>query len=465
MPGIKKFIKIVFILLFFVLSVFLKVDPNIFDSILIGFSFVLMISYTFFLGGIIMILGFLIKIAMYTEDINITSEIAKYLVLISIFYYAVTIFERYKQKIKDNYAAAEKISLGIAVMDEEFKYIYLNGAYAKLLGGFRNEIEGKNFKKYWYKEKEQKELYEWIEENLKNKMEWSGDILCKRKDGKEYWQETYIFPLALDNKKYEYIIIAKDITYRVEMEKKVIELKRKAVEASYEKSRFLANMSHDIRTPVNGIVGFADMLVDMEEDEEKREMLYVIKNSSELLMMLINDILDLSKIEAGKIKINYDVVDFEMQMKIAAMKFEKMIEIKGVKFIFDYDYSICRKMITDKTRLEQILMNLLGNAMKFTERGDIEFKIKKISENEKSQKIRFEVKDSGMGIPKEKLETIFEEFNQANETITEKYGGTGLGLAIAKKLVDKMGGKLNVESIINKGSKFYFELELKKSEV
>ena len=254
MPGIKKFIKIVFILLFFVLSVFLKVDPNIFDSILIGFSFVLMISYTFFLGGIIMILGFLIKIAMYTEDINITSEIAKYLVLISIFYYAVTIFERYKQKVKDNYAAAEKISLGIAVMDEEFKYIYLNGAYAKLLGGFRNEIEGKNFKKYWYKEKEQKELYEWIEENLKNKMEWSGDILCKRKDGKEYWQETYIFPLALDNKKYEYIIIAKDITYRVEMEKKVIELKRKAVEASYEKSRFLANMSHDIRTPVNGIV-------------------------------------------------------------------------------------------------------------------------------------------------------------------------------------------------------------------
>lgn len=462
MPKIKLGTGVVLTLILFVLTVFLKVDRNIFDAVLTGFSFILMIVYSFSFGGMVLATGFLIKLISYGDENTIIAELAKYIVFMTIFYYAVTIFEKYKKRVRENYLIAEKISLGVAVVDEKLDYIYVNSAYAQLKGNFRSEIEGRNFKKYWYKENEQKELYDWIEDNMKNKIEWSGDILSRGKDGKEYWEEVYIFPVEIEKNKYQYVILAKDISYRVEMEKKVIELKRKAVEASYEKSRFLANMSHDIRTPINGIMGFADMLVEMEEDEEKLEMLHVIKNSSELLVMLINDILDLSKIEAGKIKINYEEVDFEKFIKTVQMKFEKMIEIKGLKFIFEYDKNINEILFIDRVRLEQVLMNLLGNAMKFTEHGEIAMRVVKKGESEKSQKIRFEVKDSGMGIPKEKLEAIFEEFTQANETITEKYGGTGLELAISKKLVDKMCGRLNVESIENKGSKFYFDLELKK---
>jgi PAS domain S-box-containing protein len=465
MPKIKLGAGVLLTLILFILTVFLKVERNIFDAVLIGFSFILMIVYSFLFGGLVLVTGFLIKLISYGDENTIIAELAKYLVFMTIFYYAITIFEKYKKRVRENYLIAERISLGVAVVDEKMNYIYVNSAYAQLKGNFRSEIEGKNFKKYWHKENEQKELYDWIEDNMKNKTEWSGDILSRGKEGKEYWEEVYIFPVEIEKNKYQYVILAKDISYRVEMEKKVIELKRKAVEASYEKSRFLANMSHDIRTPINGIIGFADILVEMEEDEEKLEMLHVIKNSSELLVMLINDILDLSKIEAGKIKINYEEIEFEKFIKKVAMKFEKMIEIKGLQFIFDYDKSIYKTLIIDRVRLEQVLMNLLGNAMKFTENGEIVMKVIKKIDNEKSQKIRFEVKDSGMGIPKEKLDAIFEEFTQANETITEKYGGTGLGLAISKKLVDKMGGKLNVESIENKGTKFYFELELKKGSI
>lgn len=463
MPRKNKILEIFLLLIFFILIVFGKVDKSLFDAVLIGFSFVLMTIYGFLLGGIVLVLGFLIKTFSYIEEINIVSEIAKYLVYISIFYYAMTIFEKYKSKIRDNYLIAEKISLGVAVIDEKMNYIYVNKAYAELKGSFKSELEGKNIKKYWYKEKEQKEVYDWIEDNIKNNLEWMGEILSKGKEGKEYWEENFIFPIEVEKNRYEYVILAKNITHRIEMEKKVIELKRKVVDASYEKSIFLANMSHDIRTPVNGIIGFIDMLLEMEKDKEKIEMLHIVKSSSELLVMLINDILDLSKIEAGKLKLNYEKVELEKLMRIVSMKFDKMIEVKGVNFVFDYDKSICENIMIDRVRIEQVLMNLLGNAMKFTEKGEITMKIAKVSENEKTVKIRFEVKDSGVGIEEEKLKVIFEEFTQANEKITEKYGGTGLGLAIAKKIVDKMGGKLNVNSEVNKGSKFYFDLELKKN--
>ena len=240
--------------------------------------------------------------------------------------------------------------------------------------------------------------------------------------------------------------------------------KDKAKEASAAKSIFLANMSHEIRTPLNGIIGFTELLKGTDLDDEKREFVDVIEKSSENLLEIINNILDLSKVESNKIEIDEilfnPIVEFENAIEVYGPKAaEKNIHLSS--YIDPY---LCNYLKGDITKIKEVLINLMSNAVKFTpENGYITTEIKKLESSDGKAKVFFCVQDTGIGIPKEKIEGIFDAFNQADSTITRKFGGTGLGLTISSKYIELMGGKLSVESEVGKGTKFFFTIVLEES--
>lgn len=261
-------------------------------------------------------------------------------------------------------------------------------------------------------------------------------------------------------------LLSRCIQYSIERKKANQQLKQakeKAEEADKLKTAFLANMSHDLRTPMNSIIGFSELLKDTNSDVEKLEYVNTIIRNGEMLLALLNDIVDLSKIEAGQIKVQPRVVDLsEVMSNIYANYKEKRDSTKGYeKLDLELKISLGENAIynVDDARIYQIMGNLLDNALKFTKEGSIEFGCEK-----EGDKIRFNVKDTGVGIPEEKQEEIFTRFGQLKETLDDNPKGTGLGLAICKNLVHLLGGELKVKSEEGKGSVFYFDLELENAD-
>ena len=226
------------------------------------------------------------------------------------------------------------------------------------------------------------------------------------------------------------------------------------------KSLFLATMSHEIRTPLNGIMGFTGLLLDQKLSKEAYEYTQHIKECSENLMLIINDILDISKIEAGKLSIEKIPFNLKSTIESSTLIFCSEVAKKKISLNYDVDATIPEGILGDSLRLRQILLNLLGNAVKFTEKGEINLKVQKNPASKKSEvlELLFEVTDTGVGIPKEVQVKLFQSFEQADQSTTRKYGGTGLGLSICSKLISLMGGRIWVESDEDKGSKFSFTL-------
>ncbi|HET9434534.1 MAG TPA: ATP-binding protein, partial [Chitinophagaceae bacterium] len=280
------------------------------------------------------------------------------------------------------------------------------------------------------------------------------------------------------------VVVARDITDQKRNEKELIEAKvfaelatliaeeakdkaetatRTAEDAVKAKQQFLSNMSHEIRTPMNAIIGFTKVLLKTDLSAKQKEYLTAIKLSGDALIVLINDILDLAKVDAGKM--TFEQTPFKMALSISAMlhMFEPKIQEKNLELVKEYDNRIPEVLLGDPVRLHQIILNLVSNAVKFTAKGKITVSVNLIHEDEQKVTIEFAVTDTGIGIPADKLEKIFENFQQASSRTSRLYGGTGLGLSIVKQLIEPQGGNIRVKSKVDEGSVFSFTLNFQKT--
>ncbi|MGB4497181.1 MAG: PAS domain S-box protein, partial [Methylococcaceae bacterium] len=284
-----------------------------------------------------------------------------------------------------------------------------------------------------------------------------------RKDGSLFWARVRIQPIDENDFSKGVVGIINDITCEHEANLALKEAKEMAENATKMKSDFLANMSHEIRTPMNAIIGLSHLVMKTEMSDKQREYLRKIQSSSQHLLGILNDILDFSKIEAGKLAI--ENIEFNLEnvlSNISQLIHDKATE-RGLELVFDVAPDVPNNLVGDPLRLGQVLINFCTNAIKFTEKGEIDVVLRKLEETDKNVLIKFSVKDTGIGLSDEQTQKLFQSFQQADSSTTRKYGGTGLGLAICKNLAHMMGGEVGVNSQLGCGSEFWFTARLNKS--
>jgi len=340
----------------------------------------------------------------------------------------------------------ESIEDGYYEVDIPGNFTFFNDSMCKMLGYPKDEMMDMNNRQYMDQGNANK-VYEVFNRVYKTgKPDKGFDWEFIRKDGDKRYVETSVSLMKdAESQPIGFRGILRDITERKQAEALEQE-KIKAEAANKAKSEFLANMSHEIRTPLNGIIGMTELAMDTDLDDNQRNILDTINTEANSLLSLINDILDFSKIEAGKLELEEIPFDLRYMIEDLANSIAIRAEQKGVEFISFLSPDVPSRLIGDPGRLRQILINLSGNALKFTHKGEIYIKAELAEELGDRVKIRFLVKDTGIGIPKEKQATIFESFTQADASTTRRYGGTGLGITISKQLVELMGGEIGVES-------------------
>ena len=358
----------------------------------------------------------------------------------------------------------------------------INEATANITGMTRTELTGTDFFEYFTEPQKAREVYQ---EVFAKGSVADSPLTLRHKNGK-LTDVLFNGSVYTDDKRnvLGVVIVARDVTEQKRIAKELIEAKlfaelstriaeeakskaesatRIAEDAMKAKQQFLSNMSHEIRTPMNAIIGFTKVVLKTELNSKQKEYLSAIKMSGDALIVLINDILDLAKVDAGKMA--FEKIPFRMALSISAMLhlFETKIQEKNLKLITEYDDKIPHVLVGDPVRLHQIILNLVSNAVKFTSEGKITVRIHLLDEDEEQVTIQFAVSDTGIGIPENKIGNIFENFQQASSETSRLYGGTGLGLAIVKQLVEPQGGTISVKSKINEGSTFSFTLGFQKT--
>jgi PAS domain S-box-containing protein len=284
--------------------------------------------------------------------------------------------------------------------------------------------------------------------------------LLWRADGTSFDAEIWCHPLVEQAEIFGAVVTFVDITERIRSQEALRQAKENAEAASRAKSEFLANMSHELRTPMNGILGMTALVLETNLDTEQREYLSMARSSGEALLMLLNDILDLSKIEAGKLDLEVAEFSVEDCIEEALQPLAIRAQQKGIELVWDAEGGVPDGVRGDSARLRQVLINLLGNALKFTNVGQVAIRVRLVGKTENQITLEFTVADSGIGITAKKQKIIFEAFSQADTSITRRYGGTGLGLSICERIVHLMGGRIWVESEEGVGSNFHFTMNV-----
>ncbi len=366
-----------------------------------------------------------------------------------------------EEELKRLSIVASKTSNAVIIFNEALKIEWVNEAFCNMSGYSFLEVkdsDGENLRGNNDKLFENEKIKTQV---LEKKQSFTYENKNYTKHGTEYWALTTLTPImGVDGKIHKVIAIESNITENKKVERELIIAKEKAEESKRIKEEFLANMSHEIRTPLNGIKGFTDLIAKNNSDPSQEKYLQAIQFSTENLLSIINDILDFSKIEAGKMEIENTVFYLRDLIESIFNSFGFRAEEQGIALEKDIESKIPETLMGDPVRINQVITNLMSNALKFTETGSIKLTIRQLSIDDERVNLEFRVADTGIGIPEDKVEEIFNSFSQASSSTTRKYGGTGLGLAIVKKIVNLFDGDIYVESKEQEGSTFIFNLQL-----
>jgi len=385
--------------------------------------------------------------------------------------------QRTQDQLRQRSLAIEQSPDSIVITDLDARIQYVNRAFIEITGYRAEELIGEN-PRILQSGKTPPHHYDEMWTALTNGEPWKGEFYNRRKDGSEYVEFGHIAPLRQpDGRITHYVAVKVDITeqkrvaaeldrHRHHLEQMVgertaqlEEARARAESANQAKSAFIANMSHEIRTPLNAIVGLAHLLRSEDATPAQREKLDKIDSAADHLLSIISDILDIAKIEAGRFEL--DLQNFHLSAVLDHVRslISESARAKGLSLDTDGD-AVPEWLRGDPARLRQALLNLAGNAVKFTEQGSIQLRARLLGEDERGLQVRFEVEDTGSGIPAERLDHLFRAFEQVDRSVTRRYGGTGLGLAVTRGLAELMGGHAGADSVPGKGSLFWFEVQL-----
>ncbi|NEU10226.1 PAS domain S-box protein [Flavihumibacter sp. R14] len=360
---------------------------------------------------------------------------------------------------------ASKTMNGVVISDNTGSIKWVNEAFEYMSGFSLEELKGQRAGDLTAGEETDQEQLEYMRQQTLKLQPSFIEAIFYRKDRSPVWVSVSNTPtFTADGSFDQQVTIVNDISKRKLVEQELIKTREEALQLSKAKETFLSVMSHEIRTPLNAVIGITHILMDDNPTEAQLENLKILNFSSQNLLSLINDVLDFTKIETGNMVLEKADVNLKdlVSQTLNTLQF-KTVD-KDVKLKSEIDHRIPLYVIGDHTRLYQILINLLGNAVKFTESGEVKLKLDLIEEKEKTIKVSFEVSDTGIGIAPEKVDYIFETYTQASSDTTRKYGGTGLGLAITKRLIELHNSQITVDSEVGKGSSFNFIIEFEQSE-
>ncbi|TSJ42841.1 PAS domain S-box protein [Mucilaginibacter corticis] len=376
----------------------------------------------------------------------------------------VTERKRVETELKMLSLVASNTTSGVVINNSEGEIEWVNNAFEKITGYNNDDVRAKHLGDLLQGELTDTAIIEKGRELSRMKKSFEVDLLGYKKDGTPIWVtviNSVILNRAGDVDKYIEVVI--DISARKKVEMELVQAKEEAVLLSRAKDMFISVMSHEIRTPLNAVIGMSRLLLDDNPLESQKENLDILKFSADNLLKLINEVLDFTKIETGNVELEKDDVNLRNLVQGIAGSLQYRTKEKGIYLKAEVDPAVPETVIGDSTRLSQILLNIINNAVKFTDEGGVKIELSVVDETKKTARIRFSIIDTGIGIPADKINTIFESFKQAEASTTRKYGGTGLGLAISKRLIELHDSRVNVDSEVGKGSTFWFTVTFNKT--